>query len=106
STTTTSEAIAKSAGGDAQSRRRTPWLMALLSFFLPGCGQMICGQKDKGATFLAVAVLGHVCSGGMTDLFLCPFMALDAWTITKKFNEAGAVLEWEFCPTIPEINQV
>ena len=80
--------------------------MAVLSFVLPGLGQLLCGQKNKGITFLISSILGHVLSGGLTSLFICPFMALDAYSVAKKINESGFVAEWEFCPTIPEINRI
>lgn len=51
-------------GGDAPTLPRNPGLAFILSFLLPGVGQLYNGQMLKGGIIIAVVILGLLLSGG------------------------------------------
>lgn len=51
-------------GGDAPALPRNPGLAFILSFLLPGVGQLYNGQMLKGGIIIAVVILGLLLSGG------------------------------------------
>jgi hypothetical protein len=67
------------------------WLAALLSFLLPGVGQLYAGQTKKGAVLLLVAV--GTCFGGGLLNFVA---ALDAFLIAQRKERGEAVGDWQF----------
>jgi len=68
-----------------------PVLNAVISFFLPGVGQIFCGQTAKGATLLLLAL----CTGCGAGLF--PILAaVDAYAITKRRAANEPVGDWQF----------
>jgi TM2 domain-containing membrane protein YozV len=79
-------------------RKKHPWLAALLSLLLPGLGQIYCGQDNKGAFLVGMALLGQCSTGGLSSWILCPAMALDAFMIASDLNTLSKVGRWEFFP--------
>jgi TM2 domain-containing membrane protein YozV len=84
----------------------SPALAAILSFLLPGLGQILCRQDNKGVFLLGMSLLGHWLTAGLSSLLLCPAMSLDAWLITKKINADSNVGRWEFFPGIKPLNVI
>jgi hypothetical protein len=74
-------------------------LLAALSFFLPGVGQMVCGQTAKGAIFLIAAIILNVLTSGLVSLIICPFAAFDAYQLASKRNAGAAIGDWDFMPS-------
>ena len=67
-----------------------PVSSALVSFFLPGVGQMMLGQSTKGIVMLAVGLFTG-CFGGLLNIAA----AIDAYQIGKKLEQGRPVEEWE-----------
>jgi TM2 domain-containing membrane protein YozV len=88
------------------AKAKSPGLMALFSFLLPGLGQICSGQDNKGVFLLGIALLGHWLTGGISSLLLCPTMSFDAFTIAAKAKRGCALRKWEFFPTIKRLNQL
>ena len=84
----------------------SPVLTAVLSFLLPGLGQILCRQDNKGVFLLGMSLLGHWLTAGLSSLLLCPAMSLDAWLIAKKINGDSNVGRWEFFPGIKPLNAI
>ena len=85
---------------------KSPGLAAILSFLLPGLGQIICHQDNKGVFLLGISLLGHWLTAGLSSLLLCPAMSWDAWLIAKKINGNSNVGRWEFFPGIKPLNAI
>src|SRR5580704_7441703 len=85
---------------------QSPALAAVLSFLLPGLGQILCQQDNKGIFLLGVSLLGHWLTAGLSSLLLCPAMSLDAWLIAKKINGNSTVGRWEFFPGVKPLNAI
>jgi len=83
---------------------RSPGLMALASFILPGLGQLICGQDAKGLFLIITSIVGNVLTVGLSSVAMCPLMSIDAYMIARKRNDAK-VSTWEFFPTWANINK-
>jgi TM2 domain-containing membrane protein YozV len=81
-------------------------LSAVLSFLLPGVGQIYCGQDNKGVFLIGFSLLGLWSTNGMTCLFLCPLLAWDAFLIATKINRGLAAQRWEFFPGIKPLNSI
>ena len=69
----------------------SPLLAAVISFLLPGLGQLLAGQTTKGATLLVVAVCTG-CGGGLFNIVL----AIDAYAIAKRRVNNEPVSDWQF----------
>jgi hypothetical protein len=89
-----------------KTNHKSPALAAILSFLLPGLGQILCRQDNKGVFLLGMSLLGHWLTAGLSSLLLCPAMSLDAWLITKKINADSNVGRWEFFPGIKPLNVI
>ncbi len=87
-------------------RRRSPGLAGVLGFFLPGVGQIYCWQDYKGVFLFGFFLLGHWATAGVSSLFLCPLMGLDAGMIAKKINRGLSIARWEFFPAIKFLNRL
>jgi len=89
------------------SRPHLPWIAALLSFLIPGIGQIYNQQTAKGAVFIVVSVVGwtmtwllmYVCVG----ILLLPIMLgvwvvaiVDAAMVGQKIADGQQVEEWDF----------
>jgi hypothetical protein len=77
---------------------RWPVLAAVASFLLPGLGQILCGQDNKGVYILGLALLGHWLTGGISSALLCPAMGLDAFLVAVQLKRGRPVQRWEFLP--------
>jgi len=93
------------AGGTQPSKQRSPGLMALASFILPGLGQLLCGQDAKGLFLIVISIVGNIATGGLSSVALCPLMSIDAYMIARKRNETP-VAKWEFFPTWANIKKL
>ena len=71
--------------------RLEPWAAALISFFIPGLGQILVGQVVKGCVILILTLTAFL-FGPIINILA----ALDAYLITKKINRGTAVGPWEF----------
>ena len=67
---------------------KNPVVAFLLSFLIPGLGQIYNGQVAKGLVLLVLAI------------FLCPIVwvvsIVDAVMIARKLQQGQAVGEWEW----------
>ncbi len=61
-------------------------LNAVLSFFIPGIGQFMNGQMQKGAIFLLIAIILGLLSGGIIYLLMMIFCAFDAYKCAIMIN--------------------
>ncbi|HEX3799851.1 MAG TPA: hypothetical protein VH413_14240 [Verrucomicrobiae bacterium] len=85
---------------------RSTFFAAVLGFILPGTGQMYCKQDNKGVFLIGFFLLGHWATNGISSLFLCPAMGLDAFLIARKINRGLGVARWEFFPGIKFLNRL
>jgi len=90
----------------ANQSYKSPALAAILSFLLPGLGQIICRQDNKGVFLLGMSLLGHWLTGGLSSLLLCPAMSMDAWFIARKINGNSTIGRWEFFPGVKPLNAI
>ncbi len=75
---------------------RDPTVMAILSFLLPGLGQIILGQNVKGIVLLVLYFgVGYatVCVGSLPVLIVA---IIDAYQIATKLRNGQPVRQWEF----------
>src|ERR1700691_5723252 len=84
----------------------SPVLAAVLSFLLPGLGQILCHQDNKGIFLLGMSLLGHWLTGGLSSLLLCPAMSLDAFLTAREINKNASAGRWEFFPGIKLLNSI
>jgi TM2 domain-containing membrane protein YozV len=72
------------------STHKEPVLALLLSFFIPGMGQLYLGNNDRGFKLIACAVvawvLTAVCIGLFIYLGVWLFGMYDAYTLAEKIN--------------------
>lgn len=68
-----------------------PALVAVISFFLPGVGQIMTGQVPKGAALLILFFV--TCGlGGVLNVIA----AADAWLIAQRRRRGETVSDWQF----------
>lgn len=79
------------APGEISGPRASPALAALASLFIPGLGQILCGQTTKGGVLLIVSL----CTCGMFGL-LNLVLAVDAWKVAATLRRGEAVGRWSF----------
>ena len=89
-----------------EKKSKTPLLAAALSFLLPGLGQILCRQDNKGVFLLGMALLGHWLTAGLSSLLLCPAMSLDAFLIARKISRHATLGRWEFFPGLKPLNAI
>ncbi|RAL20773.1 hypothetical protein DL240_15775 [Lujinxingia litoralis] len=68
----------------------------VLSFFIPGVGQIMQGQTAKGLVILAAAIVTG-CAGGLISIA----SVIDAYLLIKA-KEKRVVGDWEFFPDFNE----
>ncbi|MBC8139312.1 MAG: hypothetical protein H8F28_25840, partial [Fibrella sp.] len=78
----------------------TPYVAAILSFLLPGAGQLRNAQWGKGfalllATFALLATL-PISLWGITALILRSIVALDAFRIAERRRRGQPVAPWQW----------
>lgn len=73
-----------------------PAIAALVSFFIPGIGQIILGQGIKGVVILIVGAVLCVFTFCIALLIVSPAAAIDAYLIAQKLKQGKSVGEWEF----------
>ena len=66
---------------------KTPWVAALLSFFITGLGQLYNGDFKKGAVMFGLAVLGFIFTGGLLTVGVWIWGMVDGWQVAAgKFK--------------------
>ncbi|MDQ0160457.1 zinc ribbon domain-containing protein [Alkalibacillus salilacus] len=75
---------------------KPPWLMALVSFFVSGLGQMVIGQLKKGFAILAISMVLGFMTFGASAIITTPFAVIDAYLVSKKVADGRSIDEWEF----------
>jgi TM2 domain-containing membrane protein YozV len=87
------------------STGKSPGLMAVLSFFIPGLGQIILGQVNKGIVVFLILCgwifmhnIGAVGSAAfyLLNMAYAIASAFDAYSIGKKLNSGQPVGKWEW----------
>jgi hypothetical protein len=86
--------------------RHSPVVAACLSLLLPGVGQIVCRQDNKGVLLFGLFVFGHWATGGVSSLIICPAIGMDAYQIARKINNGGVIRRWEFFPAIKGLNSL
>ena len=81
-------------------RVKRPALMALLSLFVPGLGQIGCAQDNKGVFLMGTALLGYWLTGGIATVMLCVLSSLDAFVAGRAIQRGSALRKWDFFPGV------
>lgn len=72
------------------AKRKEPLLSLILSFLIPGLGQIYNGQATKGFLLIIAAivsvVLAYVCIGFLTYLIVWFYAMYDAYVIAERIN--------------------
>ncbi|MBM3269015.1 MAG: TM2 domain-containing protein [Candidatus Sericytochromatia bacterium] len=75
------------------AERKSPPAAALMSFFLPGLGQLYVGQTGKGVLFFVLLVLGFF-TGGASHLALLLYATAEAWVLAKRLRGGQPISRW------------
>jgi hypothetical protein len=70
-----------------------PPLAAVMSFFLPGLGQLYLGQTAKGILFLVLLIMGPF-TGGISHLVLALYASIEAYKLSKRRCSGDPVSSW------------
>lgn len=81
-------------------RVKRPALLAALSFFVPGLGQIVCAQDNKGVFLMGTALLGYWLTGGIATLMLCVLSSLDAFVVGRAIRQGAVLRKWDFLPGV------
>lgn len=92
--------VAGNASVRARQQHSSRHVPAILSFFIPGGGQIMNGQVGKGvllllATAFALSML-HLSAWGLAMVVGRVLVAVDAYRIAEKRREGRTVREWEW----------
>lgn len=72
-------------------KRKEPLLSLILSFLIPGLGQIYNGEGVKGVVLIIAAVisvvLATVCIGALTYLIVWLYAMYDAYVIAERINK-------------------
>lgn len=79
-------------------RVRRPALMAVMSLFIPGLGQIGCAQDNKGVFLMGMALLGYWLTGGIATLMLGVLSGLDAFAVSRAIQRGSVLRKWDFFP--------
>lgn len=80
----------------APAQARDPLMMAFFSgAMVPGLGQILIGQKQKGIALVFLAGIGWLVTGGFLNLLVFPLAAIDAYLIADKLKKGKVVGYWE-----------
>jgi TM2 domain-containing membrane protein YozV len=81
---------AENNGKEVRPQVKNPVLAAVLSFFIPGLGQIYNGQTKKGLIFLGVDLLDTILTpfgiGIITGLAVAVYAAWDAYKNAEEIN--------------------
>ncbi|MGQ4833791.1 MAG: zinc-ribbon domain-containing protein [Candidatus Asgardarchaeia archaeon] len=72
------------------SKKKEPILALILSFIIPGLGQMYVGNVKKGIIFLVIAVILYILFWVVGFLFAV-YTMYDAYKMAEIYNETGQV---------------
>ena len=75
---------------------RDPTVMAILSFLIPGLGQIILGQTVKGIVLFAVYLGAGFVTACIGSLPVLVVAIIDAYQIAVKLRNGQPVKQWEF----------
>lgn len=87
-------------------RVKSPVLMAVLSLFVPGLGQIGCAQDNKGIFLMGMALLGYWLTGGIATLMLCLLSSLDAFAVGRAIQRGAVLRKWEFFPGVKPFDKL
>ncbi len=79
-------------------RVKSPALLAALSLFAPGLGQIGCAQDNKGVFLMGMALLGYWLTGGIATLLLCLLSSVDAFVVGRAIQRGSVLRKWDFFP--------
>jgi TM2 domain-containing membrane protein YozV len=68
---------------------KTPWVAALLSFFICGLGQLYNTDVKKGIVMFVGAILGAFLTAGVATFFIWIWGMVDGWQVA-----AGKMKRW------------
>lgn len=75
---------------------KSPILAALLSFLIPGLGQVYLKQTMKGLALLGGSIAAGILSVGVGGVVIWVVGIVDSYMIGKKLRDGKPVRQWEF----------
>ena len=87
-------------------RVKWPALLAALSLFIPGLGQIFCAQDNKGVFLMGMALLGYWLTGGIATLLLCLLNSLDAFVVARAIQKGALLRKWDFFPGVKPLEKL
>jgi len=72
---------------------KNPALAALMSFMLPGLGQIYVGQVGKGILYMALLLFSPF-TFGMTHIALMLYAAIEANALARRRMEGEPISKW------------
>lgn len=90
----TGDALMTTGGGALLEQKPVnPPLAAVMSFFVPGLGQLYVGQVAKGLFFLALIFIGPL-TGFLSNVILAIYAAAEAYTLGKRRRDGEPLTAW------------
>ena len=73
-----------------EQHKKSEALAIILSFFIPGLGQIVMGETGKGVLMLILAIVGAVlttaCIGVLIYIPVWIWSIVDAYNLVKEYN--------------------
>ena len=82
--------IDQASSPEDRSDRKDPILAAILSFIIPGVGQIYVGATTRGVAYIILAIIFYI-------LFIIPgvifaiYAVYDAYRLAHQYNETGLI---------------
>ncbi len=73
--------------------RKSPPAAAIMSFLLPGLGQLYLGQTGKGILYFVLLILGAF-TAGVSHLALLLYASAEAWTLARRLRAGEPISPW------------
>ena len=89
----TNAVVAAEAGALLEQRPVNAPLAAVMSFLVPGLGQIYLGQVAKGLFFLALIFIGPI-TGGLSHIVLAIYAAMEAFSLAKRRRAGEPITSW------------
>ncbi|MEX0569328.1 MAG: zinc-ribbon domain-containing protein, partial [Candidatus Njordarchaeota archaeon] len=86
----TQQPVAQTSPSSYSGDRKDPILAAILSFILPGIGQIYVGATTRGVVYIILAIILYA-------LFIIPgiifaiYTMYDAYRLAQQYNETGLI---------------